>query len=171
MGKHFNVSRYQELLELEASVQCQIAYNQKENYFSLIEKYLDRQITTYEFRSTFLEMESQDSREAFKIKQDFRKLEVLRLADDLEKFTDLTNEISALCFEYSEQWNESMTRMSESELYSLVNNHYRQLRKAFPAPSSKNLAYENLISRSFKILRWIIGLEILLILFNISNIN
>lgn len=71
MGKHFNVSRYQELLELEASVQCQIAYNQKENYFSLIEKYLDRQITTYEFRSTFLEMESQDSREAFKIKQDF----------------------------------------------------------------------------------------------------
>lgn len=118
MGKHFNLSRYKELLKLEesgkisfldlellsngANIQSQMSYNRKENYFSLIEKYLGRAITPYEFRSKFLEMEKQDSEEAFIIKQDFRKLEVLTLADDLEKFSDLISEISTLCFEYDE---------------------------------------------------------------------
>ena len=59
MTKHFNLVRYKELLQLEesgkyslldetflelltyqASIGGQISYNQKENYFSLIEKYL-----------------------------------------------------------------------------------------------------------------------------------
>ena len=187
MGKHFNLSRYKELLKLEesgkisfldlellsngASIQSQMSYNRKENYFSLIDKYLGRTITPYEFRSKFLEMEKQDSEEAFIIKQDFRKLEVLTLADDLDKFSDLIIEISTLCFEYDALWEETMERMSESEFYSLVNNHYLQLQKAFPALYSSNLAYENLIYRSFKILTLIIGLEILLIFYNIYNIN
>ena len=59
MKKHFNLSRYKELLQLEesgkdslldktsvellsykANIEDQISYNRKENYFSLIDKYL-----------------------------------------------------------------------------------------------------------------------------------
>lgn len=56
MANQFNLLRYKELLELEknnkitfldlelstykASIENQIVYNRKENYFSLIEKYL-----------------------------------------------------------------------------------------------------------------------------------
>lgn len=77
MTKHFNLVRYKELLQLEesgkyslldetflelftyqASIGGQISYNQKENYFSLIEKYLSRVITPREFRLKFSEMEN-----------------------------------------------------------------------------------------------------------------
>lgn len=91
-------------------------------------------------------------------------------ADDLEEFSDLTEEISTLCLEYNEIWDGTMERMSESEFYSLVNDYYLQLQKAFPVLSCNNLAYEELISRSFKILAGIIGLGIPLIFRNISNV-
>jgi len=187
MANQFNLARYKELLELEksnkitfldlelltygASIESQICYNRKENYFSLIEKYLRGKIAGHEFRSKFLEMEKQDGRTAYIIKQDFQKLEVFTLADDLEEFSYLTGEISTLCLEYDEIWDGTMERMSESEFYSLVNKHYFQLAEFFPVVSTNNLPYEKLISRSFKNLAGIIGLGILLIFCNISNIN
>ena len=170
MTKHFNLVRYKELLQLEesgkyslldetflelltyqASIGGQISYNQKENYFSLIEQYLSRVIEPHEFRLKFSEMEKQDSRTADIILKDFQELEVFTLADDLKEFSG-----------YYEVWDGTMEPMSESEFYNLVNNSYLQFQKAFPVLSSKNLAYENLISRSFKILTLSIGLGILL---------
>jgi hypothetical protein len=187
MANQFNLARYKELLELEksnkitfldlelltygASIESQICYNRKENYFSLIEKYLIGKIASHEFRSKFLEMEKQDGRTAYIIKQDFQKLEVFTLADDLEEFSDLIGEISTLCLEYDEIWDGTMERMSESEFYSLVNKYYFQLAELFPVVSINNLPYEKLISRSFKNLAGILGLGILLIFCNISNIN
>lgn len=193
MRKDFNLSRYKELLELEESgkisildlefvtygaiVESQMAYDRKENYFSLIDKYLDRAITPYEFRSKFLEMNYQDSAEAFRMKQDFRKLEGLTLADDLEKFSDVENKLTRLCWEHQVMLdnNTTMEGMSESEFYSLVHNHYLQLQKAFPFNfseiSSNNQGSKNLVYHSFKFLIFIIGLEILLILWSIHTIK
>lgn len=182
MANQFNLERYKELLELEksnkitfldlelvtyeANIESQIYYNRKENYFSLMEKYLKGKIVGHEFRSKFLEMEKQDGKIAYIIQQDFQKLEVFTLADDLEEFSDLIGEISTLCLEYDEIWDGTMKRMSESEFYSLLNKHYFQLAELFPVVSTKNLPYENLISRSFKFLVFTIVLEILLIIFS-----
>ena len=181
MIKHFNLSHYKELLKLKesgkisfldekylellsynASVARQMKYDRKKDYFLLIHEYLSRLICPYEFRSNFLQMEREDSKKATLILEDFQELEVFTLAEDLEKFSDWITQISTLCFEYNELWDGSMERMSESEFYSLVNNCYLQLQKAFPVLFSKNLAYQNLISRSFKILTFSIGLGILL---------
>ena len=50
-----------ELLTYKASIELlQICYNRKENYFSLIEKYLKRKLAGHEFQSKFLRMEIQD---------------------------------------------------------------------------------------------------------------
>lgn len=187
MANQFNLLRYKELLELEknnkitfldrelsrykASIDDQILYNRKENYFSLIEKYLKRKLTGHEFRSKFLKMETQDLKIAYTIKRDFQKLETFTLADDLEYFSDLTVEISTLCSEYNEIWDGTMEKMSESEFYSLVNKHYFQLAKLFSAVSTNKLPYEKLIYRSFKNLAGILGLGILLIFYNIFNRN
>ena len=187
MANQFNLLRYKELLELEknnkitfldlelltykASIESQICYNRKENYFSLIEKYLKGKLAGHDFRSKFLKMETQDRKTAYTIKQDFQKLEAFTLADDLEDFSNLTIQISTLCLEYDEIWDGTMERMSESEFYSLVNKHYFKLAKLFSAVSTNNLPYEKLIYRSFKNLAGIPGLGILLIFYNISNIN
>lgn len=107
-------------------------------------------------------MEDEDVKISYIIRQDFQKLEAFRLADELEDFSNLMLKISTLCFEYYEIWDETMERMSESEFYSLVNEHYFQLATLFPALSTKNLPYEKLIYRSFKNLVGILRLGILL---------
>jgi hypothetical protein len=143
MKKHFNLSRYKELLKLEesgkisfldlellsyrASVEEQISYNRKKDYFLLIHKYLTRLILPSEFRVQFLQMEREDSKKATILLEDFQELEVFSLAEDLEKFSDLITQISTLCFEYAELWDGTMERMSENEFYYLVNNLYLQL--------------------------------------------
>ena len=143
MEKYFNLSRYKELLKLEvngyitfldlellsfkASVAKQICYNRKKDYFLLIDEYLSQVISPYEFRSKFLQMKKEDSKESTIILEDFKKLEVFTLAKNLEKFSDLISEISTLCFEYDEVWDGTMELMSESEFYSLINHYYLQL--------------------------------------------
>lgn len=152
----------------EASIPSQIGYNRKEKYFSLIEEYLKRKITRYEFSSKFQKIERKDGKIAYGILQDFQKLEGFKLADDLEKFSSLIVEISTLCLEYDEIWDGTMKPISEGEFYSLVNKQYYQLAKSFPQEvSTKNLPYEKLISGSFQNLIRIVILGISLIF--ISN--
>ena len=187
MEKQFNLSRYKELLQLKesgkisfldlellryrASVGQQFNYNRKKDYFILIHEYLSQIITPYEFRSKFLEMQKDDSAKATIILENFQELEVFTLAKDLGKFSDLLSEISTLCLEFDELWDGTMEPMSESEFYSLVKNEYLQLHEAFPFENFKNQTYQHLVDRSFKILRFTIGLEILLIVLNIHPIN
>ena len=142
MKKYFNLSRYKELLKLEekgeisfldlellslqASVEQQMCYNRKKDYFILIDKYLSQIISSSEFRSKFLQMEKEDSKKASIILENIQELEVLTLANNLEKYSDLIGQISTLCFEYDEVWDGTMEPMSESEFYCLVlvNNYY-----------------------------------------------
>ena len=154
MEKNFNISRYKELLKLEkeesvetvateltplflelvsyrASVESQISYNRKNDYFILIQEYLRRIISPYEFRSKFLQMTKENTKKSALILENFKKLEVFTLAKDLEDFANLTDEIAVLCLEYDVIWDETVERMSESEFYSLVNKHYLQLKKIF----------------------------------------
>ena len=173
MTKQFNLLRYKELLELEknkkisfldlelltykTSIEYQICYNHKENYFSLIGEYFKKKLTGYEFRSRFLKMETQDQKTAYTIKRDFQKLENFRLADNLKDFSNLIIQISTLCLEYDEIWDETIEGMSESEFYSLVNEYF-SIYKTISSFPNNNLSYEKLIYRSFRNLAGIIFL-------------
>lgn len=119
----------------------------------------------------FLKIVKHHSRTADIILEDFQELEVFMLANDLKEFSDLKSEISTLCFGYYEVWDGTIEPMSESEFYNLVNNSCLQFQKAFPVLCSKNLAYENLIYRFFKILTLSIGLGILLNLMRLLRIR
>lgn len=148
MEKNFNLSRYKELIEREkngeisflniellnfrAVVGRQISYERKKDYFTLIDGYLNGIISLYKFRSKFLQMEKEDSKQSALILENFQELEGFAIANDLENFSASIGEISTLCLEYYEIWDENTEPMSESEFYSLVNNHYLQLQKFFP---------------------------------------
>ena len=164
-----------ELLTYRASVTNQINYDRKKDYFLLIHKYLTRLILPYEFRGQFLQMEKEDSKKAARILEDFQQLEVFSLAKDLDEFSDLMGQISDLCFDFTEYWDGTIPLMTENEFYELINNRYLQLQKIFPSNfleiSWKNQNYNHLVSRSFNFLIFILGLEILLILFSINTIK
>jgi len=92
-------------------------YFRKKDYFILIDGYLSGIISPYKFRSKVLQMEKEDLKQSALI---------------LENFSSSIDEISTLCLEYNVIWDENTEEMSESEFYSLVNNHYLQLQKVFP---------------------------------------
>jgi hypothetical protein len=76
------------LLKYQASIDQQITYDRKADYFLLIHEYLTRVITLYEFQSKLVEMEKEDSRKSNRIL-------------DLDKFSSLRSRISDLCLDLS----------------------------------------------------------------------
>lgn len=123
----------------------------------MIESYLVGNLEIDEFQSEFTKLENQDFELGKNMREDFEELEVFQLSDRLEEFSDLTYEISDLCWEYDEPDSKPI---SDDEFYNSINDCYIKLQKL--VLFEKNLAYDKLISRSFKILTFVIGLEILL---------
>nr|WPV72517.1 hypothetical protein orf173 [Navicula sp.]WPV72675.1 hypothetical protein orf173 [Navicula sp.] len=166
MKKRFNFTGYKKLVDMEncgeivfidenyfkflryqTSVGKQLIYNRKEDYYSLINKYLNKTLTLLEFRTQFLNMEDEDLYKGSVILGDSQELEVFYLVEDLEKFSRLIGQISDLCQDYY-----IIEPMPETEFYFLVNKYSHQLQEAFPLKNSTNIEYEHLIFRSFTFL-------------------
>ena len=78
-----------ELLNYRASIEEQITYDRKKDYFLLINKYLSQFITPSEFRLQYLKMEEEDSKKATIILQDYQQLKVFSLLENLDEFSNL----------------------------------------------------------------------------------
>ncbi len=63
-----------ELLSFESSLETQVFYNNRNNYFALIQKYLDETITSNIFRAQFIEMVNEDLKKSHKIFKNFEEL-------------------------------------------------------------------------------------------------
>jgi hypothetical protein len=118
---------YFKLLRYQTSVGEQLIYNRKEDYHSIINKYLNKTLTLIEFRTQFLDMEKEDIEKGYVILENIQELEVFYLVEDLEKFSRLIGEIIDLCEDYY-----IIEPMPETEFYFLVKKYYHQLQDAFP---------------------------------------
>ena len=124
-------------MRYRASVEDEISYNRRKEYLILIDQYLSRIVSLYEFRSKFLQMKEEDSRKAVGILDDFQQLEVFLITKTSEKFSDLIEKIKTLCFEYEAVGDETTIRMSESKFYDRIKDYYLQLQEAFPFENLK----------------------------------
>ena len=118
---------YFKLLRYQTSVGEQLIYNRKEDYYSIINKYLNKTLTLLEFRTEFLDMQKEDLDKGYVILRNIQELEVFYLVEDLEKFSRLIGEIIDLCEDYY-----IIEPMPETEFYFLVKKYYHQLQDAFP---------------------------------------
>jgi hypothetical protein len=149
MEKKFNFTGYKELVDMEnrgeivfldtnyfkllryrTSVGKQLIYDRKEDYYSIINKYLNKTLTIIEFRAQFLAMEKEDMEKGYVILGNIQELEVFYLVEDLEKFSRLIGEIIDLCEDYY-----IIEPMPETEFYFLVNKYSHQLQETFPFKS------------------------------------
>lgn len=180
MNKKFNLSRYKELVELNESgkislldsnymelgksslsVGYQIIYERKIIFFSLIDDYLNGTVSLLEFRTQFIEMERENQKKGELILKNLQESDDFYLADDLEKFSRLIARILGVCEDYY-----ILETMPEPDFYFSVSKSYCQLQEAFPVKIWTQAEYQDLISRSFKLLLLTVGLEILLIIFS-----
>ena len=161
-----STDQFFELLEFQAIVESQVSYYRKEEYFLLIDKYFNQQIDSYEFRKLFLIMTDQDSANASIIYNDLHALENFKFANDLSKISGLLTKISMHCLDFDAIAYETEADIAKSEIqfHSLVKKDYLKLQKLLALSSKKNLGYDKLIFRSFKMLISIVGLEVMLVL-------
>jgi hypothetical protein len=115
-------ANYFKLLRYQTSLGKQLIYNRKEDYYSIINKYLNQTLTLLEFRTQFLDMEKEDIEKGYVILENIQELEVFYLVEDLEKFYRLIGEIIDLCKDYY-----IIETMPETEFYFLVKKYYHQL--------------------------------------------
>ena len=160
----FSEANYFKLLRYQTSVGKELSYNRKEDYYSVIEKYLNKNLTLLEFRTQLLNMNSADLDKGYVILGNRQELEVFYLSEGSEKYYSLLSDIIDLCEDYY-----VIEPMPENEFYLFVDKYYRQLQEKFPFKNSATINYEHLIYRSFKFLLFSVGLEILLITFNNQN--
>ena len=183
MKKKFNFTGYKELLDMgnrgeivfldanyfkllsyQTIVGKQLIYDRKKDYYSIINKYLNRNLTLLEFQTQFLDMEKEDRERGYVILGNIQELKVFYIAEDVEKFSRLIGEIIDLCEDYY-----IIEPMPETEFYFLVNKYYHQLQEAFPFKNWVDTEYQHLISRSFKFFLFTVGLQILLIILSFNN--
>lgn len=146
MRKKFNLTGYQELLEMQnrgeivfmdenyfkllryqTSVRKQLTYDRKEDYYLIIKKYLNKLLTLDKFLTQFLNMHDQDIEKSSVILGNIQELKEFYLVEDLEEFSTLIGEICDLCEDYY-----TLTPMPKTTFYSLVKKYYNSLQKSFP---------------------------------------
>jgi len=130
----FADANYFKLVRYRTSVGEQLIYNRKEDYYSIINKYLNKTLTLVEFRTQFLDMEEEDMEKGYSILGNIQELEVFYLVEDLEKFSRLFGKISDLCEDYY-----IIEPMPETEFYDFVKEDFHQLQENFPFKNSSNL--------------------------------
>lgn len=86
-----------ELISYGAKVDRQISYERKEEYYSLISNYMNKQMTSGEFQRALREMEKQDSETSRIILNDLEKLGTFVIDLENTKFTDILGKISDVC--------------------------------------------------------------------------
>ena len=98
--------RFLELLALEASIENQIFYNNKNNYFALIQKYLNETIHPNIFRAQFIKMVNEDLKKSQEILDNFEELSTFWIDLELDEFGSLLENIHETClcaFEFEGQ--------------------------------------------------------------------
>ena len=120
-------ANYFKLLRYQTSVGKQLIYDRKEDYYSIINKYLNKTFTINEFRAQFLATGKEDMEKGYVILKNIQELEVFYLVEDLKKFSRLIGEIIDLCEDYY-----IIEPMPETQFYFLVNKYSHQLQETFP---------------------------------------
>ena len=95
----FDEPEFMELLHHKASVEQQILFNRKSEYYSLIKKYVDKTLSPDIFRAELLEMVKQDNEKAEKILQDFNQLSSFSIDVNLDTFSSSFERISDKCLQ------------------------------------------------------------------------
>jgi len=117
-----------ELLSLESSLQTQIFYNNKNNYFTLIQKYLDEIINPYVFRAKFIEMVNEDMKKSHKILNDFEELSTFWIDLKLDEFCSLFENIHETCF-YAFEFEDEKNLVPEDKFCDSIQKIFFKIQK------------------------------------------
>jgi hypothetical protein len=116
------------LLSLESSVETQVFYNHKNNYFALIQKYLGETINPNVFRVQFIEMVNEDLKKYHKILKNFEELSTFWIDLELDDFSSLFENIYETCL-YAFEFEDQDDAMPEDKFRDLITISFFKIQK------------------------------------------
>ena len=119
----FDDPTFIELLSLESSVETQVFYNHKNNYFALIQKYLGEIINPNVFRGQFIEMVNEDMKKSHKILKNFEELSTFWIDLELNDFSSLFENIYETCL-YAFEFEDQDDAMPEDKFRDSIENFF-----------------------------------------------
>ena len=128
--EYFQDPEVLELLSCQSSVQTQIFYDQKNEYFDLIQKYLSEKITPNVFRGKFIIMTKDNIKKASKILQNFEELSTFWIEPDLDKFSSLFEAMYETCL-YAFEFEDQDGAMPEDQFRNSIQKTFLQMEKYF----------------------------------------
>ena len=120
-----------ELISYGAKVVCQISYERKEEYYSLISNYINKQMTSREYQWEFREMEKQDSATSRIILSDLEKLGTFVLDLENTKFTNILGDISDICDLARIDSPEEGISITEEDFQKNMRKYYAEMQELF----------------------------------------
>jgi len=126
----FDDPTFIELLSLESSVETQVFYNHKNNYFALIQKYLGEIINPNVFRGQFIEMVNEDMKKSHKILKNFEELSTFWIDLELDDFSSLFENIYETCL-YAFEFEDQDDAMPEDKFRDSIEIFFFQNPKVF----------------------------------------
>lgn len=124
----FDEPTFLELLSFESSVEIQVFYNHKTNYFALIQKYLDETITPNVFRGQFIEMVTEDLKKSHKILNNFEELSTFWIDLELDDFSSFFENIYETCL-YAFEFEDQDDAMPEEKFRDSIEKYFFKLQK------------------------------------------
>lgn len=124
----FDDPTFIELLSLESSVETQVFYNHKNNYFALIQKYLGETINPNVFRGQFIEMVNEDLKKSHKILKNFEELSTFWIDLELDDFSSLFENIYETCL-YAFEFEDQDDAMPEDKFRDSIEKFFFKIQK------------------------------------------
>ena len=119
---------FKELLSLRSSVERQVFYNNKKNYFVLIQNYLGERINPNVFRSQFIGIVNKDLTKSHKILHNFEELATFSIDLELDDFSSLFEKIHQICL-YAFEFEDQDDAMSEDKFRDSIEKIFFKIRK------------------------------------------
>ena len=117
-----------ELLSFESSVETQVFYNHKNNYFALIQKYLNETINPNIFRGQFIKMVNEDLKKSHKILNNFEELSTFWIDLELDEFCSLFENIHETCL-YAFEFEGQEDAMPEDKFRDSIQKIFFKIQK------------------------------------------
>jgi len=117
-----------QLLFLESSIETQVFYNHKNNYFALIQKYLGETINFNVFRGQFIEMVNENLKKSHKILKNFEELSNFWIDLELDDFSSLFENIYETCL-YAFEFEDQDDAMPEDKFRDSIEKFFFKIQK------------------------------------------
>jgi light-regulated signal transduction histidine kinase (bacteriophytochrome) len=144
----FNVSKYQELViyfenksgdflddplfselsNLQISVESQIFYTHKNDYFDLIQKYLNKTISSSIFAFELMALSRRDIQENIEICKDFEQLSNFWIDEESDYFSFVLHRIINTCM-FQREYSGTKDELSQKDFYTEIEKSFFKLQK------------------------------------------